>query len=195
MLYLKANNTQLTELEFQQFLLMCYQSKLNPWKREAYAIKYGNKPFQVVTGYQVYVERAEATGLLDYWEVELIEAPVQTTETGKIINTNPKPFKAIFKGKRKDSSKEISFTYWFNEWNQGQALWVSKPFFMLEKIAIANSFRRWFSRELNGLPYTIEENWQNLSEANKQIEEQNKVIEVVEESKNEKDKEVIKNAF
>lgn len=189
--YLRANNINLTEQELLQFILICYQSKLNPWKREAYAIKYGDKPFQVITGYQVYIERAEKTGLLDWWEVELIEEPIQTLETGKIINPIPKPLKAIFRGKRKDSSKEISFTYWFKEWDQHQAVWSAKPFFMLEKIAISNSFRRWFPLELGGLPYTTEENWNNLEEANKQIERQNKTIDNYEEVQKEK----VKNAF
>lgn len=188
--YLRANNIHLTEEELIQFVVICFQNKLNPWRREAYAVKYGTKPFQVITGYQVYIERAEKTGLLDWWEVELVEEPIHKTETGKEINPLPKPLKAIFRGKRKDSSREISFTYWFREWDQKQATWNSKPFFMLEKVAISNSFRRWFSIELGGLPYTQEENWSNLDEANKQIEAQNKTIE-----KQEKDKEVIKNAF
>lgn len=192
-LYLKASNTHLTELELQQFIMMCYQSKLNPFKREAYAIKYGNKPFQVVTGYQVYIERAEKTGLLDWWEVEIIEEPIIYSETGKIQNPNRKPYRAIFHGKRKDSSKDIKFSYKFQEWYLGenQGLWGKKPEFMLEKVAISNSFRRWFSTELSGLPYTIEENWNNLEEANKQIEAQNKVIDEIEE---EQKKEIV-NAF
>lgn len=185
-LYLKANNKHLTEQELAQFILICYQSKLNPWKREAYAIQYGDKPFQVVTGYQVYINIAERTGLLDWWEVEIIEEQQQQTETGKIINQNPKPYKAIFRGKRKDSSKEVSFSYWFREWDQHQALWKNKPYFMLEKVAIANSFRRWFPNEIEGLPYTIEENWNNLEEANKQIETQNTTIDNYEEAQKEK---------
>lgn len=195
LLYLKANNTQLTEQELAQFILICYQKKLNPWDGEAYAIKYGNKPFQVLTGYKVYVKRAAATGLLDWWEVEVIDEPQQKTQTDKIINLNPKPYKAIFRGKRRDSSKEVSFSYRFNEWDQHQALWLTKPEFMLKKVAMSNSFRLWFPVELGELPYTIEENWNDLEEANKQIERQNKIIDAYEELQKEKDKEKVKNAF
>jgi hypothetical protein len=54
-----------------QFLHVAKAYGLNPFKREIYAVAYGQGEYRklsIITGYEVYLKRAERTGLLDGWE-------------------------------------------------------------------------------------------------------------------------------
>ena len=144
--YLKNTNTNLNESELKEFVMLCKAHNLNPIKREIYAVKYGNK-FNVITNYYEYLKRADATGLLEYANVSMEDGP------------NGKPIKAIFRGKRKDQSKELKMEFYFSEWTSGQSTWLTKPHFMLDKVAIANGLRRLLPNELANMPYVNEELW------------------------------------
>ena len=144
--YLKNNNTKLSEEQFNEFVLLCLEHKLNPLKREIYAIAYGNK-FNVITNYYEYLKRADATGLVEYWNVK-----IESDQKGI-------PTKGYFIGKRKDQSKEMVMEFWFKEWTSGQSVWLTKPHFMFDKCIVANGMRRLFPNELGNMPYVNEELW------------------------------------
>jgi len=68
--YLKAYgyNKTLSENEIQQFTQTALANNLDPFKREIYIAIYGegeNRKVSILTGYQVYLKRAERTGKLD----------------------------------------------------------------------------------------------------------------------------------
>ena len=70
--YLAATgmSPELTEAERNQFVSVCQAFGLNPWKREIYATVYGEgsyRRFSVITGYEVYLKRADRSGRLDGW--------------------------------------------------------------------------------------------------------------------------------
>ena len=133
------------------FIKMCQVFKLSPLKREVYAVTFkdprGNVTFNVITAYQIYVERAYKTGMVDYYNVEVMaEGPQDDWYATCII-------------KRKDSSKEMVTKLWFKEYTTGQSTWLKKPRYMIEKCAISAAFRRAFPIELGDMPYTHEELW------------------------------------
>ena len=172
--YLQANNTQLTPQELKQFLMLCHLHKMNPLKREVYAIKYGNK-FDIITNYNEYLKKADQTGLVEYYKVEVVENP-----------ENPNyPLKAIFRGKRKDQTQELITECRFIEYTTGQSTWKTKPFFMLEKCAYAKGIRLLFPNELGSMPYVNEELWYQSQENQKAIEDNIKIIESKNNSNNE----------
>ncbi|WP_300350165.1 recombinase RecT [Clostridium sp.] len=108
--YLKANNLNLTEVELKQFMLLCMIHNLNPIKKEVYAIKYNDK-FDIITNYNEYLKRADATGLLAYYRVEMIEN-----------EKDPRyPLKAVFIGKRKDQEQEFRTECRFLEYTTGKS--------------------------------------------------------------------------
>ena len=49
--------TKVTDQEIMMFLTLCKYQKLNPFLREAYLIKYGNK-MAIVTGKETFLKRA-----------------------------------------------------------------------------------------------------------------------------------------
>ncbi len=55
---------------------------------------------------------------------------------------------------RKDRDKPFKKTIFFEEFTQDNAIWNSKPRFMLEKVALSIGFRQCFPDEMGGMPYT-----------------------------------------
>lgn len=138
-----------TDKELFIFLNTCKSFNLNPMKREVHLIKYGNSPAQIVTGYEVYLKRAERTGKVNGWGVSVAEDGKSATVT---IH-------------RKDWSQPFTWTAYRAEFDKGQANWRTMPLFMLRKVAMAQAFRICFPDEMGGLPYLPEEISANNSES------------------------------
>ena len=71
--YANNNYPSLTKEQFNLFVATARECCLNPVKREVYAVVYndyksGEKKMNIITGYEVYLKRAERTGKLNGWE-------------------------------------------------------------------------------------------------------------------------------
>lgn len=143
--YLNNMGQQLPQNYATQFIELCQAFSLNPFKRECYAIAYGNK-FNIITGYEVYIKRAERTGKLDGWYVELNGNPQNKNSMSAVITIYRKDWKMPFK-----------HTVFYSECSQNNSIWQKMPSFMLKKVAIAQGFRLCFPDELGGMPYTSDE--------------------------------------
>jgi len=141
----------LLESERMQFLEIARAYNLNPFKREIYCVAYGQGQYRklsIITGYEVYLKRAERTGKLDGWK---------TVVEGKGSDMKAKVI--IF---RKDWTHTFEHEVLFEEvakYKDGklQSLWQSSPTFMLKKVAIAQAFRMCFPDEFGGMPYISDE--------------------------------------
>ena len=144
--------TKRSEKERMNFIEIAQAYCLNPFKREIYCVSYGygdNKTTSIITGYEVYIKRAERTGKLDGWDL---------TIEGKMPD-----LKAIVTIYRNDWSRPFKHEVYFEEVVQRKkdgsinAMWAKMPKFMLRKVAIAQGFRLCFPDELGGMPYTADE--------------------------------------
>ena len=148
-----ANN--LTQGEFEQFVEIAQGFGLNPFKREIYANKYGDK-FSVIVGYETYIKRAERSGLLAGWSVV-------TTGAVNFIKPKESTLVATITIHRKDFQfpfvHEVHFSEYYGTRRDGTLtdFWKNKPVTMTKKVAMAQGFRLCFSDELGGMPYTAEE--------------------------------------
>jgi len=142
--FLFSQETKLTETQKTMFYNLAMQFSLNPFKREIYAIKYG-QGFNYVTGYQVYVSRAEATGLLNGWHVEPI-----ADDKGLLVGAQITIY-------RKDWNNPFVWVVSLAEFRKDQNNWKTMPEFMIKKVAIGQGFRLAFPNELGGMPYLAEE--------------------------------------
>jgi phage recombination protein Bet len=133
---------KLTKEETTQFLQIAMASGLNPFKREVYAIKYGSS-LSIITGYEVYLKRANATGKLNGWKTEVI---TEGNELAAKVTINRKDFEFTFE-----------HTVYMSEAKQESPIWKKMPKFMLKKVAIAQAFRLCFPEEMGGMPYTQDE--------------------------------------
>lgn len=142
----------ITDNEKMMFLKLCELYHLNPFKREIYLSAYGsgdNRQLAIITGYEVYIKRAESTGMLDGWTVEISGEGPNMLSTITIH--------------RKDWSKPFIHSVIFSEYVQNtkegrpNKFWASKPRTMLKKVAISQGFRMAFPEILSGMPYTEDE--------------------------------------
>lgn len=141
--FLFSSGTKLTEQQQRMFLQLAIRNQLDPFKREIYAIPYGND-FSLVTGYQTYIKRAEQTGLLNGWNVEPIR------DNGKLIGARITIY-------RKDWSNPFVWEVSLSEFDKNSGNWRKMPEFMIKKVAIGQGFRLAFPETLSSLPYLAEE--------------------------------------
>ncbi len=138
----------LNDNELGMFVEICKQYNLNPFKREIYVSKYGSN-FSIITGYEVYIKRAERSGLLDGWNC--------------VTEGKGNDLKATITIYRKDRKFPFVHEVYYPEYCQytkegnPNKFWREKPITMLKKVAISQGFRMCFSDELGGMPYTMEE--------------------------------------
>jgi len=144
----------LTESQKKQFIEVARAFNLNPFKREIHPVAYkdyktGKMVLSIVTGYEVYIKRAERTGKLDGWETGVKKEDNELIGFVRIYRkdwTNPFYHEVYFSevvGKRKDGTTT--------------AFWLRSPRFQLKKVAISQAFRLCFPDEFNGMPYTTDE--------------------------------------
>lgn len=148
--YLTSMGLKLPQKYQVQFLELAKAFGLNPFKREIYAVGYGDN-YNIITGYEVYLKRAERTGKLDGWNV---------TIEGKVSDNSLRANIEIF---RKDWSHSFKHTVFYvecvqkNKEGRPTSIWQKMPVFMTKKVAIAQGFRLCFSDEFGGMPYTADE--------------------------------------
>ena len=142
--FLFGTGTKLSTEQQNMFMQMAIRNNLDPFKKEIYVVAYG-KEFNIITGYQVFIDRAERTGLLNGWQADVE------------LDSNGSPFKATVTIYRKDWEKPFKWDALAKEFNKKQSTWNTMPGFMLKKVAIAQGFRMCFPSECGNLPYTAEE--------------------------------------
>lgn len=139
----------LTTGEKNSYLQIAKAFNLNPFKREIHVSKY-NGQMSIITGYEVYIKRAERTGQLDGWSVET-KGSVETKDLCAIVTIH-----------RKDRAHPFTWEAEYSEYVQKTKdghvtkFW-QKAKTMIKKVAISQGFRLCFSDELGGMPYTADE--------------------------------------
>jgi len=144
--------SQLTEPEKLQFIEIAQAFKLNPFKREIHVAVYGEGEYRrlsIITGYEVYLKRADRTGRLDGWKAW--------------VEGEGDAMKALVEIHRKDWSEPFVHEVYWREAAQKKkdgsltSFWTKQPKFQLKKVAISQGFRLAFPDELGGLPYDASE--------------------------------------
>lgn len=176
--YLKTMNKGLTEQQTKQFLAVASAFGLNPWKREIYAVTFKGKngtEMSVVTGYETYIKRAEANPNYDGYDIEFKGGFERKTfqkqgDYGPYNVTEVVPkgdVSCVCTVYRKDRSHPVREEVFFDEYDQKNAMWKSKPRTMLKKVAIVSAFRKAFPFDLGGMPYTSDELPDNMTGADR----------------------------
>ena len=144
---------KLEEKEKLQFLNIAKSFGLNPFKREIFCTVYGSgeyKQLSSITGYEVYIKRAERSGQLDGWNA---------ITTGSVATNDLKAIVTIY---RKDRQHPFVWEVFYDECVQKTKTGTVTKFwekanFMTKKVGISQAFRLCFSDELGGMPYTSDE--------------------------------------
>ena len=133
-------SSKLEEKEKHQFLSIAKTFGLNPFKREIFCTVYGEgqyKQLSIITGYEVYIKRAERSGQLNGWNA---------ITTGSVSTNDLKAIVTIY---RKDREHPFVWEVFYDECVQTKrdgtptAFW-KKANFMTKKVAISQGFRLCF---------------------------------------------------
>jgi phage recombination protein Bet len=145
--YLVSGQGAVSDQEITMFLNLCKFQKLNPFLREVYLIKYGDKqPATMVTGKETFLKRAiknpkyagHKTGISDDGGVAWAEVYVH----GYAVTIRC----------------EVDFCEYVGLKGDGQPnrMWTEKPRTMLKKVALVQALREAFPETFGGL-YSQEE--------------------------------------
>ena len=157
--YLTGGNA-VTMPEFKMFSELCKARGLNPFLKEAYIIKYGNNPAQIVVGKDAILKRAIIHKQFDGRE----QGVIVLNSNGEVIER-----KGTFylgsetlvggwaKVYRKDWAYPVYVTVSFNEVAQKKRdgtlnqQWASKGATMIEKVALVRALREAFVEDTGGM--------------------------------------------
>ena len=157
--------SNIPESEKKQFIEICRMNGLNPFKREAHISAYGEgkyRVFAVITGYEVYIRRAEESGRLEGWEAPVITQckTAKINRKGEIsiiddIEATITIYRADFKHPFKHS---VKLSEYIQKTKDGDVtkFWLNCES-QLKKVAISQGFRLCFNEILSTLPFTSEE--------------------------------------
>ena len=179
------NAGKITIQEFKLFTELCKARKLNPFLKEAYLIKYGDQPANMVVGKDAIYKRAILNPKFDGIESGVI---VQTIE-GKIVERqgsfklpNDELIGAWAKVYRKDWSHPTYASVSFDEVAQRKkdgnlnSNWLTKSATMVEKVAKVRALRETFIEDLAGMyeeeEYKVPEQQPIIIEQNEDDEEE-----------------------
>lgn len=141
-----------SDQELMMGLQIAKTFNLNPLKREVYFVKYkDDQPMSILTGYEVYLKRAERSNKWNGMEV---------SSEGKVEDGS---LKAVVKVFRKDWEHPLTHEAYYSEYVQKKfdgtinTFWKNKPITMIKKVAVSQAFRFAFPDEFDGMPYTSDE--------------------------------------
>ena len=151
--YLVSGNGNVTDQEVVMFINLCRYQHLNPFLNEAYIVKFGDRPAQLITSKEAFMKRAEANP-----HFKGSKAGVIVVRDNQVIHSQGAfalPTDQIVGGwaevKRDDREEPIYVEISFQEFSKGQATWKDMPANMIRKTALVNALREAFPDTLGSL--------------------------------------------
>ena len=146
--------------EVALFLQLCKSQRLNPFVKDAYLVKYGSNPAQMITNYQVFNRRAcknENYGGIENGVTVLRNGEIVHKDGSAVYKAAGETLlggwaKVYFKDGRKPAYAEVAL----DDYSTGKSNWSKMPGVMIEKCAKAAAWRLAFPDDFQGM-YVSEE--------------------------------------
>lgn len=155
--YLTKGNSEVSDADLTQFISICKYQQLNPFLGEAYLVKYGTQPAQMITSKEALMKRAEANE-----HYQGFEAGVIVIREGKCVDLEGSFFldtDTLVGGWAKvyrDDRKPVISRVRLSEYDKKQSTWNEKKSTMIKKVALVQALREAFPAQLGAL-YSVEE--------------------------------------
>lgn len=158
--YLTKGDGKVTDTDIIQFISICQFNKLNPFLNEAYLIKYGSQPAQMITSKEAYFKRAEANENYDGYQGGVI---VQKDDELKELEGAFIPKGWILVGGwakiyRKDRKYPAVARVNLEEYDKKKSTWNEKKGTMITKVAKVQALREAFPSQLGAMYVSDEVN-------------------------------------
>lgn len=172
--YLVSGNGNVTDQEVGMFINLCRFQHLNPFLREAYLIKFGNKPATMVVGKDTFLKRARRNPDYAGFEAGVVIMHPDSRKLERRTGSMVLPGEVIVGGWAKVYIKgfehPVENTVGYGEYEgkksdgttNGQ--WSSKPGTMIRKVALVQAFREAFPEDFGGLYDQAEMGVEGVSE-------------------------------
>ncbi|MCF6515516.1 phage recombination protein Bet [Lactobacillus sp. S2-2] len=176
--YLVNGNGNVTDQEVVMFMQLCKFQKLNPFLNEAYLIKFGNSPAQIITSKEAFMKRADAN---PHYKGNKAGIIVQRGDELKKLNGAIKlPTDTLLGGwatvERDDRNEKVEVEISMEEFGKNQSTWKSMPMNMIRKTALVNALREAFPENLGSL-YTEDD--KDLNDTKRMVNAEEKIEEPV----------------
>ena len=188
--FIVGTDAQITLAEFKFFTELCKARKLNPFLKEAYCIKFGKQPAQIVVGKDAVLKRAILNPDYNGREsgIIVLSADGEVIERKGTFRLNTETLvggwaKVYRKNWEYPTYCSVSFDEVAQRKSDGQlnSNWAGKGATMVEKVAKVRALRETFIEDLSGM-YEAEEMGVELPKENAQetvIIQQDEPTEVV----------------
>lgn len=156
--YLTKGASNVEDADIVQFISICQFNQLNPFLNEAYLIKYGNQPAQMVVSKEALLKRADACETYEGMQAGIIV--LRGKDVIEVEGCFLAPGDTLLGGWAKVYRSDKKYPYVskvsLSEYDKKQSLWKEKPSTMISKIAKVQALREAFPAQL-GAMYTQEE--------------------------------------
>lgn len=157
--YLTKGNGQVSEQDIVQFISICKFNQLNPFLNEAYLVKFGQQPAQMIVSKEAFFKRADASeqyegfkaGIILIRDNQIVE--VEGCFFNEKTDTLVGGWCEVY---RSDRKFPIVAKVNLSEYDKKQSIWNEKKSTMISKIAKVQALREAFPAQL-GAMYTQEE--------------------------------------
>lgn len=162
----KVFGKDLTDSEFGILVQIGQATKLNPFLKEIWAVKYGTNPAQIFIGRDGYRKTAQENPDYDYHLVDAVyENDEFSIENGEVKHKYSIRDRGALVGaycivKRNSSTKTMFNFVDLTEYSTKKSLWITKPATMIKKVAEAQGLRMAFQSLFAGT-YDETEAWED----------------------------------
>lgn len=171
--------SKVTDQELEMFLNLCKYQKLNPFLRDAYLVKYGTSPANIIVGKDFFMKRATANPDFKNFEAGVIVLTQDNQIIERAGSFYVKGLERLVGGwvkiYRQDGS-EFYHTVAFDEYSSGKSTWLKIPATMIRKVALVQGLRECFPSEFQGLYDSSEMGVEGSTLPNKEVDLNNPTI-------------------
>lgn len=162
--FVTKGNGNITATEAVNFMMLCKHAELNPFLNEAYLIKFGDKPAQMVVGKEAFMKRANRESQFDGFQagiVTMLNNEIHHKQ-GQGLYPNEKLLGGWARVFRKDREYPVYVEVALEEFSKGQSTWKTMPANMIRKVALVNALREAFPESLGAL-YTEDDSFDDTT--------------------------------
>lgn len=143
----------ITDQEIKAFIRLCQAQRLNPFTKDAYLVKYGDKPASVIAGKETFTKRAQRSPRFRGYTagITVVSNGQVARREGSLLLPGEQLIggwcSVVVEGYDAPIFDEVAF----GEYNTGKSNWLKIPATMIRKVAICHALREAFPEDLGGL--------------------------------------------
>lgn len=154
---------KVTSQEVKMFMRLCQSQRLNPFTRDAYIVKYGDKPATVIAGKDAFVKRATRNHKYQGHKAGITvigqDGKLHKRAGSMLLQSEQLVggwCEVYVDGYAVPIFEEVSFSEYNAPDKYGKNGWANMPATMIRKVALCHALREAFPEDLGGL-YGAEE--------------------------------------